>query len=84
MCGSPAVPSISASPSDIASNGFDTSRPGPSTATPYWSDAALNNASGLNPNRDSAITASRNAPLSSRTALTICTHVVAIMPPKST
>ena len=40
MCGSPAVPSISASPSDIASNGFETSRPGASTAAPYCSDAA--------------------------------------------
>ena len=30
------------------------------------------------------MTASMNAPLSSRTAFTTCTHVVAIMPPKST
>ena len=37
MCGSPAVPSISASPSDIASSGFETSRPGASTAAPYCS-----------------------------------------------
>jgi hypothetical protein len=84
MCGNPAVPSMSASPSDIASIGSVTSRPGPSTPSPYIAAASSNSASGLKPNRESTSPASIDAPPRSMTALTICTQVVAIMPPNST
>jgi hypothetical protein len=84
MCGRPAVPNISARPSEMASTGSETSRPGASTPVPYWSEAAANSASGLNEKRASTIIASRNAPDSSNTALMICTQVVAIIPPNNT
>ena len=78
------MPNINASPSEMASTGSETRRPGASTAGPYCSAAAANSASGLNENRANTIMASRNAPESSSTALTICTQVVAIIPPNKT
>ena len=84
MCGSPAVPNISAMPSEIVSNGFETSFPGASTASPYFVLAAANRASGFIPNLASTNIASAKAPPSRRAAFTICTQVVASIPPKST
>ena len=84
MCGSPAVPNISAMPSDTASSGFATSLPGASTLSPYCAAAAANSRAGLKPNFDSTMSARSAAPPRSRNAFTICTHVVAIMPPNST
>ena len=48
MCGRPAVPSISASPSEIASIGSVTRRPGLRTPSPYSRLASAKSASGLN------------------------------------
>ena len=84
MWGRPAVPNMSARPSEIASTGFVTSLPGASTPGPYFSEAAWNSAKGLIPNFASTSTASTLAPPRRSTALTICTQVVAIIPPKRT
>ncbi len=58
MCGRPAVPNISARPSDTASIGLDTSLPGASTSGPYWLAAVWKSSSGLKSNFASTITAS--------------------------
>jgi hypothetical protein len=52
MCGSPAVPNISAKPSEIAEIGSVTRPPGFMIASPLgWTSTALwNRASGLKPN----------------------------------
>ncbi len=68
----------------MPSTGSETNRPGASTPTPYCRVASSNSASGLNENLARTSIASMNAPLSSSTAFTICTQVVAIMPPNST
>ena len=73
-----------ASPSETASQGFATRRPGARTPEPYRAAAAVKSAPGLNENRYSTSSVSRSAPLKSSTAFTICTQVVAIIPPKST
>jgi hypothetical protein len=61
------------------------SSPGPSTASfcsAAWA-ASSKSWSGLKPNFDSTQIAIANAPPRRRTALMICTQVVAIMPPRS-
>jgi hypothetical protein len=68
----------------MASSGFETSFPGASTPSPNRSAAAANSANGFIPKRSSTSTVRMAAPPSSSTAFTICTHVVAIMPPNST
>ncbi len=56
------MPNISASPSEIASIGSETSRPGARTPAPYCVAAASNSASGLNENRARTRSASSNGP----------------------
>ena len=75
---------MSAIPSEIASQGLDTSLPGASTASPYFAAAAPKSADGLKWNFASTSIARTKAPASSSTAFTICTHVVASIPPNST
>ena len=87
MCGRPAVPSTRASPSETVSSGFGRNVPGPSEnvdSAPLFSFARLNSSIGLKPTLASTNTDMRKMPLISSTALTICTHVVATMPPKTT
>ena len=84
MCGSPAVPNMSAMPREIASSGLLTSLPGTSTPAPYCRAASAKSAAGLRPKRSSTSSASRSAPVMSSPAFTICTQVVAIIPPNST
>ena len=61
-----------------------TRPPGSSAAWPYRAATAEYSAPGEKWNRASTSTVSSVTPNSSRTALMICTQVVAIMPPKST
>ncbi len=86
ICGSPAVPKISANPREIAEIGLETSVPGAMMARCFgWTSTALaKSASGLKPNLHNTARAMKVAPDSKRTALMICTHVVASMPPKVT
>jgi hypothetical protein len=86
MCGRPAVPNISARPSEMVETGSDTSPPGAMMASPFgWVRTASENmASGLKPKFHSTASAMKVAPPSSRQALMICTQVVAFMPPKAT
>ena len=86
MCGSPAVPNISASPSEIAETGSLTSAPGRMIALCFGdtSTALANSASTLKPNANSTMKAMKLAPPSSSAALMICTQVVASMPPNMT
>ena len=84
MCGSPAVPNISAMPSEIVSSGFATSLPGASIPAPYFALAASNSASGFMWNRSSTRKARLAAPPKRSAAFTICTQVVASIPPKIT
>jgi hypothetical protein len=89
-CGRPAVPSISASDSEMRSS-LETvftpySRPGLSTAVPDRLDAAAwcSKAGRLNPARDSNQMVVTTVPAARIVALTICTQVVPFMPPTST
>ena len=86
MCGSPAVPNISASASDRPDKGSLTSWRGASTATPAGCrrTAWASSASASKPNRDRTSAETRTAPTSNSTALTICTQLVATMPPSIT
>ncbi|MCY1462318.1 hypothetical protein D9M71_800820 [compost metagenome] len=86
MCGRPAVPNIMPSPREIASMGFDSKPPGAMMAVPLacTEEAAANMASVLKPKCLSTMKAMKVVPESSRTALMICTQVVASMPPKVT
>ena len=52
--------------------------------SPFCSSARLNSSIGLNPTRSSTNTDMTAMPNISSTALMICTHVVASMPPKMT
>ena len=88
MCGSPAVPSTSARPSDTVSIGFFRKVPGPSenvlsSALPAAS-ARLNSSIGLKPTLLRTKSDMTTMPIMSSTALTMCTQVVATMPPKTT
>ena len=78
------MPNIRARPREIASQGLLTSLPGASTASPYFAAAAEKSAMGLKENCASTSTVRMKAPPTSSTAFTICTQVVAIIPPKST
>ena len=51
---------------------------------PLFASARLKSSTGLKPTLASTNTDMRAMPLISNTALTICTHVVATMPPKIT
>ncbi len=83
MCGSPAVPSTSASPSDTVSIGLERNSPGARYASGSSAfDAASLKRSG--PTLTSTKIDSTIVALMSSTAFTICTHVVASMPPKMT
>ncbi len=94
MCGRPAVPNMSAKPRDKASIGFAASLPGPiifaaSARLMLWtllntSIDWVNILLKLKPTAFMTINAIKVAPLSNMTALMICTHVVANMPPKIT
>jgi hypothetical protein len=87
MCGRPAVPSTSARPSETVSKGSGRYVPGASenvdSAPLFWS-ARLNSSIGLKPTLPSTKTDITRMPVISSTALTICTQVVATMPPKIT
>ena len=87
MCGSPAVPSTSASPSETVSSGVARNVPGPSEnvdSAVVFASASLNSRIGLKPTLLSTKIDITRIPTISRTALMICTHVVASMPPKIT
>ena len=87
MCGSPAVPSTSARPSETVSIGEDRNVPGPSEnvdSAVVFASASLNSAIGLKPTVSSTNSDITKMPIISSTALMICTHVVASMPPKIT
>ena len=87
MCGRPAVPSTSARPSDTVSIGFGRNVPGPSEnvdSGPLLASARLNSSIGLKPTLPSTKIDITVMPVISSTALMICTHVVATMPPNTT
>jgi hypothetical protein len=87
MCGSPAVPSTSARPSETVSIGLGRNVPGASEnvdSAPLFSLARLNSSIGLKPTFARTKTDMIVMPHISSTALMICTHVVATMPPKIT
>ena len=86
MCGRPAVPNISAMPSEIAEIGLATAAPGSMILSCWgWTSIALAiSALKSKPNCASTSSAISVAPTSSSAALMICTQVVAIMPPKVT
>jgi hypothetical protein len=86
MCGRPAVPSRKAIPVETVSSGLGKKRPGPRNASPsFVCCVALSmTANGFQLTRLSTSTVRTTTPVMSRTALTICTHVVASMPPKMT
>ena len=87
MCGRPAVPSTSARPSDTVSIGDARNVPGPSEnvdSAVLLASASLNSSIGLKPTRSSTNSDITMMPVISSTALMICTHVVASMPPKIT
>ncbi|MCY1430577.1 hypothetical protein D9M71_465270 [compost metagenome] len=86
MCGRPAVPNISARPRENAEIGSFTRPPGLMIASAFgWTLIASEN-SMLKSKLTCFITISamKEAPDSSRTALMICTQVVASMPPNNT
>ncbi|MNT25220.1 hypothetical protein D3C72_1607290 [compost metagenome] len=86
MCGRPAVPKISARPSDTADTGSDTRPPGRMMASclPCVVTACSNRLFRLKPKRLITMKAMKAQPASSRTALMIWIQVVASMPPKNT
>lgn len=73
ICGSPAVPKISAKPSETAEIGSETRPPGLMIAACFGcaSIACANNAFILKPKRLSTMNAMKAAPASSRAALMI-------------
>jgi hypothetical protein len=89
-CGKPAVPSTSASASEMKLSLVVVltpySRPGPSTRVPAGLDAAAccSKLGRLNPALDSTHTVVTAAPAARIVALTICTQVVPFIPPTST
>jgi hypothetical protein len=85
MCGRPAVPSTSARPSETVSIGEARNVPGASeNVLPPCSSARLNSSIGFAPTLPSTKIDITTMPAISSTALMICTHVVATMPPKTT
>ena len=87
MCGRPAVPSTSAIPSETVSIGLDRNVPGPSEnvdSAVVFASARLKSSIGLKPTRSSTNSDMTAIAVMSRTALMICTHVVASIPPKMT
>ncbi len=90
MCGSPAVPSTSARPSERKSIWLVVLRPylrpgsRNSDPLPELSAAAPSSELRLKSNFASTSTVIRTVPLISSTALTICTQVVPFMPPTTT
>ncbi|MCY1185694.1 hypothetical protein D9M73_264980 [compost metagenome] len=86
MCGRPAMPNTRPRDSETALIGSASRVPGPMILTPLACTATARWASSskLKPNSLMAISTSAVPPASSRTALVICTQVVAIMPPKIT
>ena len=80
------MPKIKPSPREMASTGLASKPPGAMIAVPLaWTALAWANiASVLKPKCLSTIKAMKLVPNSSITALMICTHVVASMPPKVT
>ena len=86
MCGSPARPNTAPSESDNVEIGSESSVPGPMILIPALcaATAFAASVSKLKPNCPNASIPSTVPPNSSRTALMICTQVVAIMPPNAT
>jgi len=87
MCGRPAVPSTSAIPSERVSIGLARNVPGPRLnvdSDVVLASARLNSSIGLKPTRSSTKIDITRIAIISRTALMICTHVVASIPPKMT
>ena len=86
MWGRPAVPNISAMPSEIALIGLDTCGPGSRILSWLgWTSTALAiSALKSKPNWASTSSAIKVEPPSNSPALMTCTQVVAIMPPKVT
>src|SRR6266850_319124 len=82
MWGRPSRPNISASPSETASIGSETSPPGSSAAWPSRAATAEYNSPGEKWNCARIRTARSVTPKSSSSALTICTHVVASVLPE--
>ena len=86
MCGRPAVPNISAMPSEIAEIGLATGAPGSMIAS--WLGMDLDRLGEERVEVEAELRSTSSAisvaPTSSRPALMICTQVVAIMPPKVT
>ena len=68
----------------MASIGSVTSRPGASTPSPYMRGGLCEERQRIEAESREHQSASSVAPPSSSTALTICTQVVAIIPPNST
>ena len=86
MCGSPAVPNISAKPRENAEIGSLTRPPGLMIASPFGCTLMASENSVLTSKLTclSTMIAMNEAPESNSTALMICTQVVASMPPNST
>jgi hypothetical protein len=86
MCGRPAVPNISAMPTEIAEIGSLISAPGPMMASflAVHFDGLAEHRLGAEAELEQHHQAMKVAPPSSITALMICTQVVAVMPPNST
>ncbi|MCY1291316.1 hypothetical protein D3C80_1624660 [compost metagenome] len=86
ICGRPAMPNTRPRDSDTALIGSASMEPGPMMPWPMaWASIARPaRFSKLKPNSLMAISTRLVPPASRRTALTICTQVVAIMPPKIT
>ena len=81
------MPSTSARPSDTVSIGVARNVPGPSEnvdSAVVFASAWLNSSIGLKPTLSSTNIDITKMPIISSTALMICTHVVASMPPKIT
>ena len=86
MCGSPAVPSAKAMPVEMLSSGLTKSPPGARKASPLPDRSAARESifDGSKSNFPSTQTAITETQHSRSTALMICTHVVASIPPKIT
>ena len=86
MCGRPAVPMKIVKPVEMISSGDVRYVPGPRIERPSsWLFAAVSSScDGLKLNFASTATATTTPATISITALMICTHVVASMPPKTT
>ncbi|MNF89849.1 hypothetical protein D3C84_723880 [compost metagenome] len=86
MCGRPAMPKTSPRDKDTALIGSASKVPGPMICTPLACTATAwaASVSKLKSKRLRAISTRVVPPARSRTALVICTHVVASMPPKIT